>query len=86
MANRQVKRTGKGTDAEITKLCNPDAHWSPRSKRGAVSDIDNKNHTYYVKVDGERVEVVTYEMNSETHLRTDPDFTDKNNLLELPDC
>jgi hypothetical protein len=86
MAYRKVTNTGKGEGKVITKLCNPGEYWSPRMKDDAISDIENKLHTYYVSIGGNRVDVHVVNMNGSKHLRTDPDGNGKNNLEELPDC
>jgi hypothetical protein len=36
MADRQVARTGKDRDGDITALCNSGAFWSPRKKWDAI--------------------------------------------------
>ena len=46
MAQRHVKKTGKDPDGDITALC---GDWGRRSKRDAISDIENDTHTYYVQ-------------------------------------
>jgi hypothetical protein len=81
--SRQVKQTGKTDDGTISSLCSPGAHWSPRTKAGAVSDIKDGVANYWVEVNGRRVDV--YVVDGQ-HLSTSPDGYGKNNLLELPDC
>lgn len=84
MADRRVTKSGKDTDGDITKLCNPGAEWSPVSKADAVRHISNKIHTYYVQQPGtKRTDIHVYDGK---HLRTDPDGDDENNLDNLPDC
>jgi hypothetical protein len=82
MADRRVTHTRKDSDGTIAALCNPGEYWSPRMKRDAVSDINSRLHSYYVLVRGDRVGIHV----DNGHLRTDPDKTTRNNLLELPDC
>ena len=82
MADRYVTRTGKDVDGDITKLCNPGKFWSPRSKQDAISDIESRNHTYYVRWTSGRTKIQVVN----GYLRTDRDGTSKNNLDELPDC
>lgn len=82
MATRQVTRTDKDQDGDITALCNPGQAWSPRPKKRAVRDIELGLHDYWVRVDGKRVDI--HVVNG--HLRTDPDETTHNNLDDLPDC
>ena len=87
MANRDVTHSGKDKDGDITKLCNPGKSWSPRSKAGAIEDIDNDIHVYYSKVGKNRVRIhVVNDSQKGKYLRTKQDGTVKNNLDELPDC
>ena len=88
MATRTVTQSRKDEDGDITALCNPnELWWSPRLKRDAIADIENRIHEYYVDVPGvprTKVHVVT--VNGRKHLRTDPDRHKHNNLDDLPDC
>ena len=87
MADRAVFKTGKDQDGDITKLCNSGQAWSPRSKANAISDIENKVHTYYVPWKSGRTEIrVVNDRVKGKYLRTDRDNTSKNNLDDLPDC
>jgi hypothetical protein len=87
MADRQVTRSGKNKDGDITALCNPAAEWSPRAKAGAISDIENGIHTYYVQwPDGIRTEIRVVNGPTGRYLRTDRDSSQRNNLEDLPDC
>ena len=89
MADRQVTKTGKDSDGDITKLCNPGVNWSPRKKADAIRDIDNKDHRYFVRWSGGLgLETDIHVVNgpSGKYLRTDRDSTSKNNLDDLPDC
>lgn len=83
MADRRVRQTGKDDDGDITSLCNDGEWWSPRAKALAVTDINVGTHTYYVKEDGERANVI---VTKDGHLKTEPDATTANNLDNLPDC
>ncbi len=85
MADRRVRRTGKDSDGDITSLCNSGQAWSPRSKAGAISDIDGGVHTYFVEEDG-RADIIVVNAQNGKHLRTKPDSGSKNNLDNLPDC
>jgi hypothetical protein len=87
MADRQVTRSDKDSDGDITALCNPKEWWSPRPKRDAIHDIEQRTHTYFVQQPGTRradIHVVT--VGGRKHLRTDPDASRENNLDNLPDC
>ena len=86
MADRRVSRSRKDRDGDITALCNPGDHWSPRLKAGAITDIESGAHTYHVLVGGRRVGIHVVNGPSGKYLRTDPDTTSRNNLDDLPDC
>lgn len=85
MADRAVYRTGKNTDGDITSLCS-DEWWSPRSKADAINDIDTGTHTYHVPWRNGRTEIRVVNGAHGKYLRTDADSTERNNLLDLPDC
>ena len=86
MADRRVTQTRKDSDGDITALCNPGQHWSPRYKQDAIRDIENKLHHYYVLSGGQRVGIHVVKGATGDYLRTDPDTTSRNNLDDLPDC
>jgi len=86
MASRQVTKSRKDSDGDITALCNSSESWSPRLKSGAISDIESGAHTYYVLVDGARVDIEVVPGSSGKYLRTRRDQTSRNNLDNLPDC
>ena len=60
--------------------------WSPQSKADAISDIENRIHTYYVLRDAKRTDIHVVDGPNGKYLRTDPDSTSTNNLDDLPDC
>ena len=87
MAERQVLRTGKDADGDITKLCNSPEYWSPRMKADAISDIEMGLHKYWVRnrIGGKTyIHVISY--GGRKHLRTDPNDSTCDNLDDLPDC
>ena len=87
MTDRAVYKTGKNSTGDITALCNEGESWSPRSKANAISDIENKVHTYYVPWKSGRTEIrVVNDPVKGKYLRTDRDNTTRNNLDDLPDC
>ena len=86
MEERRVTHSGKDQDGDITALCNPSTFWSPREKWDAISDIENKRHSYYILEGGKRTGIHVVDGPSGKYLRTDPDTTTKNNLDDLPDC
>ena len=87
MAKRYVTRSGKDRDGDITRLCNPGADWSPRTKASAIADIDGGTHEYWVNwtnAPETRIRVVAG--TNGKYLRTDRDTTSRNNLDDLTDC
>ena len=87
MADREVTRTGKDRDGDITGLCRPGASWSPRPKSLAIVDIEADLHRYFVPwSDGKRTPIRVVNGPHGKYLRTDRDTTTSNNLDELLDC
>lgn len=86
MARRRVTHTRKDDEGDITALCNPGTAWSPRFKAGAISDIENGTHQYYVGSGSNEVDIHVVDGPTGKYLRSDPDPTSKNNLDNLPDC
>ncbi len=86
MASRQVERTGKDSDGDITALC---GGWGRASKQQAIQDIERGTHNYWVQVAGVgpvNVVVMPGDARRGKYLRTDPDKTTRNNLNDLPNC
>ncbi len=82
---RVVKQTKKDSDGDITALCNGAESWSPRSKAGAIADINAGIIEYRVKnSNGPIVRVV--HGSTGNYLRSDPDKTTSDNLDNLPNC
>jgi hypothetical protein len=87
MDPRQVIATGKDKDGDITKLCNHAQYWSPRPKRDAIDDIDNRGIKYVVVwPDGKITPVTVVNGANGKYLRTLRDGSSRNNLADLPDC
>lgn len=86
MADRQVTRSRKDRDGDITALCHPGEAWTPRLKADAIDDIERGRQTYYVQLQSGRVEIRVVNGSRGKYLRTDPDKTSRNNLDDLPDC
>ncbi len=87
MATRYVTKSGKDKDGDITKLCSAGEAWSPRLKKDAISDIENKVHEYDVSwVDGQKTVIRVVNGPTGKYLRTQGDGSTKNNLDDLPDC
>lgn len=87
MADREVTKSRKDKDRDITALCKSGEGWSPRLKQDAINDIEGGLHTYHVMDAAKgRVEIKVVQGSTGKYLRTDPDKTTKNNLDDLPDC
>lgn len=85
--DRQVTRSRKNSDGDITALCSSGAAWSPRYKADAIRDIESGDHRYFVRVGVDEVDIrVVDHPRYGKYLRTDPDRTTRNNLDDLPDC
>lgn len=85
--DRQVTKSGKDHDGDITALCNSGASWSPRKKWDAIDDIERGLHRYFVRwPEGKETTIRVVNGPNGKYLRTDRDNTPKNNLDELPDC
>jgi len=87
MASRQVRKTGKNDDKDITRLCNAGETWSPRSKAEAIGDIESKTHSYFVSwPDGKTTDITVVNGKNGKYLRTQKDGSTRNNLEDLDDC
>ena len=87
MTQRQVTKTGKDRDGDITSVCHPGAYWSPRSKLDTIRDIETGEHQYYVPwTHSEPTLIRVVDGPNGKYLRTDRDKTSKNNLADLKDC
>jgi len=82
---REVTATQK-RGHNVIGLCHRGQPWSPRTAAEAIQDIRSRGIRYFVNVDGEPVFVHVVVGIGGPHLRTGPDGTRANNLLELPDC
>ena len=84
MAQRQVTRTDKDSDGDITRLC---GSWGTATKSEAIRHIESRSHAYYVQQPGtRRVDVHVVDGPDGQYLRTDADPASQNNLDNLPDC
>ena len=86
MAERHVTRSRKDADGDITALCNPGQYWSPRTKAGAIQDIEAGTHRYYVTGTSVLVYIHVVTGPNGKYLRTSPDPLSSNNLDDLPNC
>ncbi len=87
MADREVTKSGKDSDGDITALCNEAAAWSPRAKRDVIDDIESGSHTYYVQHPGtQRSDIHVVDGPNGKYLRTSRDSDPENNLSILQDC
>lgn len=84
MARRRVRNTEKDKEGDITGLCGPDFGY--RSATGAISDIENTVHSYYVKEAGHESNIHVVTEGRRKYLRTYADAASENNLDNLPDC
>lgn len=83
MAERNVYKTGKDRDGDITSLCNDGLSWSPRAKDAAIKDIESDTHSYW---SNGRARIVVRERNGKKYLTTEANATTTDNLDNLPDC
>ena len=87
MSDREVTKTGKNKDGDITILGNSSAIWSPKYKSMAILEIEANVHRYFVKIGDDKVDIqVVNDLINGKYLRTDLDKTTSNNLNDLPDC
>jgi hypothetical protein len=86
MADRKVTSISKNGNQDIAALCNSDELWSPKQKDHAILEIEAGLHTYYLLMGGERIDINVVVSPNGKYLRTDPEKTEKNQLLELPLC
>ncbi len=86
MIERRVTQTGKDEEGDITKLCNPNESWSPRSKQKAIQDIESGDYAYYVRTGTTKTYVHVVEGPSGKYLRTTADTSSEDNLDNLPNC
>ena len=87
MSERNVTRTGKDHDGDITRLCKAGEPWSPRSKDNAISDIETRTHQYWVENRrGGKTYIHVTTRGGRKYLRTDPNDSTCDNLDLLPDC
>jgi len=85
LADREVKSILKTRSGDIIALCNTNEDWAPRSKRGAIYDIENEEHTYFIKFENKRINISVENSLTSKHLIA-RDFSSQNNvLLNLPD-
>jgi len=83
MDERRVRRTGKDSDGDITKLC---GDWGSVTKAVAIDHIQNSIYKYFVDEAGYRTDVHVVKRDGRRHLQTTADSTSKNNLDNLEDC
>ncbi len=85
VADRRIQRVRKNKDGDILKVGNyQNEYWSPRDVADVISDIENKNHSYYVNEAGYRSEVHVVNDPDGKYIRTTADASSKNNLDNLP--
>lgn len=58
--------------------------WHPEEQ--AIQNIELRVHSYFVMVNGRRVDVIVATHNGRKYLKTTADGYAPNNLLNLPEC
>ena len=71
------------SDTGITHIGSGSSRWTTED---AIRQLKARTTQFYTEVGGTRVRVVVSGSPPNEYLRTDPDKTTKNNLLELPNC
>ena len=56
------------------------------TRQECAGDIVNRQDTYFVRVGQNRIGVEAYQRHSVWYIKTRPDHTQKDNLLNLPQC
>ena len=56
------------------------------TRQECAGDIVNRQNTYFVRVGQNRIGVEAYQRHSVWYIKTRPDHTQKDNLLNLPQC
>jgi hypothetical protein len=65
---------------------NPDNSCWKMSQSKAIRYIEDRTYDFFVSIKGTTTDVIIGTYNGNKYLKTIPDATDKNNLLELPEC
>ncbi|MBN2128440.1 MAG: DUF3892 domain-containing protein [Sedimentisphaerales bacterium] len=66
---------------------NPDGQQWKRSQLQAIQDIESGAYSYYVSVQGQRVDVIVATSSyGNKYIKTVADGEQPNNLLSLPEC
>ena len=85
VAVRDVYKTGKDRDGDITSLCNDLATWSPVSRADAIRHIENGTHSYWSNGSAS-AQIVVRSRYGRKYLTTVADADAANNLDNLRDC
>lgn len=56
------------------------------TREECARDIDSRRESYYVHVGTDTVNVETYTLHNQRFIKTKPDRTQRDNLLNLPQC
>ena len=56
------------------------------TQQQAISYIENREHTFYTMVNGNRANVIVATHNGNKYIKTVNDGDQPNNLLSLPEC
>ena len=84
MIERKITNTIKDESGKIIALANPVEWWSPRMTTEVINDIEETFYEYYLLLDGKKVLLKIMNGKGEKHLRTDPNLTNRNKLVDLP--
>ncbi len=85
MADRIVTCTGKDVGGDIISIGDKEAYWSPKLKVDIIWDIESGIHAYFLEVSGERIDIHVVEGINGKYLRSDPEKTTENILINLPE-
>jgi restriction endonuclease S subunit len=84
MIERKITNTIKDERGKIVALANPVEWWSPRTTAEVINDIEEIFYEYYLILDGQKVLLKVMNGTGEKRLRTDPNLTLRNRLIDLP--
>ena len=86
MENREVTKIIKNQNGEVVALCNDAELWSPKLRSIAIPEIELSINRYFVKSEGEEIEVQVRNGDGKKILITDTALSDTDLLQNLPDC
>lgn len=86
MIKREVIRSRKSGEKDITALGNPFEFWHPKLKNEIISEIETGLYYYFIKTNNSEIEIKINQGENGKFLTTDSWKNIRNYLLELPDC